>query len=247
MRHFKFFFCLFMYWCCVTACSITINTSGSGDRCIKGSGNLITEERQVGAFTQVHASRGINVFIESGNSGYLRVESEDNLIQYIVTEVSGSTLYVKLQDGIKISSSKALNVYVCMDKIAGLTATSGADITGTGIFEADHIRMHATSAGDITMELSAQNIEVSATSGADIVLKGRADSLKGTVTSGADIKAGELVVRSCDISLTSGADAWVNVKETLAYSVTSGADLNCKGRPRIVQSHVSSGGDVRFD
>ncbi len=236
----------FILWLCaclfsLSACRVAINKTAHS-----GSGNMISEERPVKEFHSVQASQGINVYLEKGLSDKLKVSASDNLLQYIDTKVSDGILSVAFKPGIQIRNSGEVNVYVQMENIEMLSVTSAADIIGTTPFNVKAINLQATSAGDISLELTAENIQVMLTSGADITLKGKADALQATVTSGADLIASALKVRTCDISLTSGSDANVYVEENISYSVTSGADLVCKGRPKVTKSYVSSGGDVQF-
>lgn len=213
---------------------------------VKGSGKVITEERMVSAFTHIEASDGITVYIEEGKSEKLKVCADDNLISYIETEVKGGKLVVEMKEGINVQSRATLEVYVKMERIDGLYARSGADIIGMTPFTVDNITLKVSSAGDIEIELLAQSINVSVSSGGDVKLKGKSEVLKASLSSGADLAALGLDVRSCEINLSSGADALVAVSEVISYSVTSGADLVCKGHPRVAKGHTSSGGNMKF-
>lgn len=241
MKKTCFILCLCTCLFSLSACRMTTNKSIHS-----ASGNMVSEERPVKEFHSVHASQGINVYIEKGFSDKLKVSASDNLIQYIETTVSNGILSIAFKPDIRIRNSGEANVYVKMENIEMLSVTSAAEIIGTTPFHVKTIRLEATSAGEISMELTAENIQVTLTSGADITLKGKAAALQATITSGADLTASALKVRTCDISLTSGSDAEVYVEENISYSVTSGADLVCKGHPKITKSHVSSGGDVKF-
>lgn len=233
---------------CLCACRITINASGpeTGSLSAKGSSTMRTEEREVEKFESLYVSNGINVYVSSGVSNRLKVVADDNLIPLVQTQVSDGRLTVRIKEGVSLKNHNGINVYVAMQRISHLKATSGADIKGTVPFTADEVRMEATSAGAISLELTAQHVHVAITSGADITLKGKAETLQASATSGADLVALGFPVRSCAVSLTSGADASVNVTETISYTVTSGADLKCKGKPRVTGSKVTSGGDVVF-
>lgn len=244
--NFILWFCL--CWLSPLICLATTSTfaPNGNNKVIKGSGKVISEERSVTVFSKVYASSGINVFIEQGNSNSLKVSADDNLIEYIRTEVSDGTLHIGVPEGISLRNARQMDVYVKMEQIESLKTTSGADIKSTTPLTVRNISLTATSAGDIEIELDAQQIHASATSGADILLKGQTESLKGNLTSGASLKAPELQVKACDIYLSSGSDAYINVERSISYSVSSGADLSCKGHPEVTKSHVSSGGKVKF-
>ena len=63
---------------------------------VRGSGDLVTESRQVSDFDRVALSGSGQVVITQGAEEGLSVEADDNLMQYVRTEVSGRTLELGL-------------------------------------------------------------------------------------------------------------------------------------------------------
>ena len=53
---------------------------------VRGSGNVVTQERQVSGFDSVALSGVGEVFITQGDKESLTVETDDNLMRYIQTE-----------------------------------------------------------------------------------------------------------------------------------------------------------------
>lgn len=224
--------------CLATTSTFALN---GNNKVVKGSGKVISEERSVTVFSKVYASSGINVFIEQGNSCSLKISADDNLIEYIRTKVSDSTLQIGLQEGISLQNAQPMNVYVKMEHIESLKTISAANIKAPHPLTVRNISLMAKSGGDIEIELDAQQIHASLTSGANIILKGQVESLKGELSSGANLKAPELKAKVCDIHLTSGADAYINVERSISYSISSGASLTCKGHPKVTNTYFSRG------
>ena len=69
-----------------------------GIRTIKGSGNVVTEERDVSGFDRVALSGFGEVIITQGDKESLTVETDDNLMRYIETKVRGGTLELGFTD-----------------------------------------------------------------------------------------------------------------------------------------------------
>jgi hypothetical protein len=60
---------------------ITLATSCYNGK--RGSGNIITEKRNVSGFTMVNASSSIDIDVQQGAETSVIVEADDNLIKYI--------------------------------------------------------------------------------------------------------------------------------------------------------------------
>ena len=108
----------------------------------------------------------------------------------------------------------------------------------------DNIKLSATSAGDIKLELYAREIKVDINSSGDITLTGEADLLDADLSSAGDLNAYELKVREADISVSSAGDADITVSERITARASSAGDINYRGNPKYVDAHSSSAGGV---
>ena len=73
-------------------------------RLIKGSGNVILEERDVSGFDQIVMAGAGQIIITQGDRESLSIETDDNLLEYISTEVTGDTLEIDFTKDIILSS-----------------------------------------------------------------------------------------------------------------------------------------------
>ncbi len=93
---------------------ILFNTSFMQAQKLKGSKNVITEERAVEAFYAVIVKNDINVILEEAENNLVKVETDDNLLSAVETRVMDGTLEIYLSK--EIRSKKKLNVYVSLSK-----------------------------------------------------------------------------------------------------------------------------------
>src|SRR5262245_51229407 len=63
-----------------------------GGNGIAGSGNVTTESRTVTGFTDIEISGSGKLIVEQGDSEALSITTDDNLMEYIASEVQGSKL-----------------------------------------------------------------------------------------------------------------------------------------------------------
>ena len=82
---------------------------------IKGSGNIKTEKRDVPDFSNVKAGGAINVEVSAQKEFSVEVEADDNLLEYIKTEVKGETLKIYTED--RISTRNPIRMRISMPNI----------------------------------------------------------------------------------------------------------------------------------
>ena len=61
---------------------------------VRGSGNVVTETREVSGFDSIHVDYPARVLISQGSAETLKIEAEDNLLPGLKTEVGGNELQI---------------------------------------------------------------------------------------------------------------------------------------------------------
>jgi hypothetical protein len=221
----------------IAACSHAQNR-----KTVHGNNKVITKEREAGSFEGLRVSTGIDVYLKQGSKETITVEADENLHEYILTEVEDGVLRVYTEVNIREAEEK--KVYVTMKDIRSVKASSAGDVTGESAIKSDNIEIDVSSAGDIKLEVYAREINADISSSGDITLKGEADMLKADLSSAGNLNASELKVREADISVSSAGDADINVTESLKARASSAGDIHYAGNPKYVDSHSSSAGGV---
>lgn len=224
----------------ITTSSIT---SGQFRKTVYGDGDVVRKERKAGDFTGVKVSTGIDVYLSQGNNMSITVQADENLHEYILTEVRNDVLYVHTDANIRRAEMK--RVYVTMKDINYLSTSSAGDIIGETPVKTDDLLLNASSAGDIKLEVYADNVEIDISSSGDISITGEADSMEADLSSAGDLNAYNFVVREADLRVSSAGDADIHVTERLKAKASSAGDINYKGNPKYVDARSSSAGGIR--
>lgn len=211
-----------------------------------GSGNIITEKRSVTeSFDKIDASTGVNVIVTQGNLQEIVVETDDNVMKYVITKVENGVLIIKLKQNTNTMSS--IDVKVQMPKIAGLEASSGATIDTRNTLRGTSISLKSTSGSDINAMLEYENVSCETSSGSTVTISGKALQLKTNSSSGSDIDANELVTNEAFSKASSGSGTRVNPIVKLDAQASSGSTIEYVKIPKKLIKIESSGGSVDKD
>jgi len=209
---------------------------------VYGNNKVVTKERKTESFTGIKVSSGIDVCLKQGNNESVSVEADENLHEYILTEVRGGVLNVYSEYNIRDAERK--RVYVTMKEVNSVRTTSAGDVFGETPIHTDRLELSASSAGDIKLEVNAKEINIDISSSGDMTLSGETDMLKADLSSAGDLNAYELKTRETDVSVSSAGDADVYATEKITARASSAGDVNYKGDPKYVDAHASSAGGV---
>jgi hypothetical protein len=221
----------------ISACS-----QGQIRKTVHGNNNVVTKERSAEHFTGIRVSSGIDVYLTQGNNEKISVEADENLHEYILTEVRGGVLNVYTDANIRDAERK--RVHVTMKEINSIKTSSAGDVYGETPVKTDRLELSASSAGNIKLEVFAEEINADISSSGDLTITGEAEKLDADLSSAGDLNAYDLKVKEADVSVSSAGDADINVSEKIIARASSAGDINYKGDPKYVDAHSSSAGGI---
>lgn len=210
---------------------------------VYGDKNVVKKERNIGNFTGVSTSSAIDVILSQGDKTEVVVEADENLHEYILTEVRNGTLHIYTEN-VNIREAKEKRVLITMKEINFIGSSSAGDVLGISPIKTGKLKMTASSAGDIKVEIYAEEIDANASSSGDLTLSGEADLLEARLSSAGDLNAYNLKVKEADVSVSSAGDADIWVTEKITARASSAGDINYKGDPKYVDAHSSSAGGI---
>lgn len=227
--------------------TVTLNSCAQyGTNGIKGSGNIITENRSTPSYDGVTCTGSMDFKLVKGTEGQITIQGESNLIPYIITEVNNNTLKVKVKDGYSINPSKNHNVIVTIpfEDISAVSLTGSGDLTTEDKITADKLNVSLTGSGDISLALTAITTESSITGSGDLTLKGESDNLNVSVTGSGDFHGYDLNANNTEVSVTGSGDADVVSNKTLKGRVSGSGDISYKGHPEKEDTKVMGSGSI---
>ena len=224
--------------------ALTACVNGQFRKIVRGNGNVIKKERPAGSFSKIKVSTGIDVYLSQGDKPSITVEADENLHEYIITEIRDDELYVRHDNDVNVREAERERVYVTMKDVKVLSTTSAGNIIGETPVKTDDLELNASSAGDIKLEVYAKTVRADGSSSGDITLNGEADMLEAGLSSAGDLNAYNLKTREADITVSSAGDADIYVTEKLKARASSAGDINYKGEPKYIDANSSSAGGV---
>ncbi len=145
---------------------------GTGER---GSGNMVTETRNVGSFTaiDVGSALSLDLIVDPGATPSVVVTFDDNLIDMVGTRISGSTLELDIDGSVNLTGSADRSIAVTMNELLYLEASGASDVDATGTTGSYELDASGASSVDVR-DLTATDVEldVSGASSVDLYATG---------------------------------------------------------------------------
>ncbi len=221
--------------------SLTVITACNS---IRGSGNIISEPREVNGFHRLSLRGSGEAIITQGDRESVTVEADDNLLPHIRTEVKDGTLILGFKGGLggfSFRPSRQIKFNVAMKEIAGLTVSGSGTLSAAEV-DTDNLELAISGSGNIVVgSLTVQDLSATISGSGECELTGRVHEQHVRVTGSGEYDARELESAAADVRITGSGDATIWAHETLDVKVTGSGDVEYYGTPRIKQSITGSG------
>jgi hypothetical protein len=194
---------------------------------VVGNSNVVITERTIKAdFSGIKVSTGIDLFIRQGSTNAITVEADENLHDLIITEVKEGIL--KIYTDKNIWKAKARKVYVTIENLTLLKASSGSNVKSESVINTNEIYIDASSGASIDIEVVAKSAVTEASSGSSI----NAYKLKST---------------NANASASSGASINIYASKNMDAKASSGGAIDYTGNPTKISKEASSGGSISIN
>ena len=207
---------------------------------VRGSGNVISEDRDVSGFSKVSVSGSGNLHIEQGDEESLTIEAEDNILPLIIAKVSGNTLKIGFKPGTRTSTIKSIELYLKVKDLDSISASGSGNIDCLGL-TADNLIIKTSGSRNVDMSnLEVNSIDLNSSGSGNITLAGITDS-QNIKTSGSIKYFGEgLESKSCVINSSGSGELIVSVSDDLNINASGSIRITYIGSPSITQKTSGS-------
>ena len=203
---------------------------------IIGSGNVISEPRPASNFDRVSLSGlGELILTQSGEEA-LTIEADDNIMQFIRSEVRGDTLFLGfIEDGQgrSIQPTEPIRFNLSIMDINAISL-SGSTSLDAGEIDTDHLEVSVSGSGQARIDsITAESLIVEMSGAVEFDLAGRVVEQNVSISGSGSYRARDLDSRMAKIVISGFGDATVRVEDSLEVRLSGFTRVDYYGVPRV--------------
>lgn len=226
------------------ALSLHLTAQQTKNEKLKGSGNIKSEERTLDKFTAIEVEGCCDVVITQDATQKVSVKTDDNIMSYLKTEVSGGKLRIYFSDKKLNYSPTSATVYISSAFIEDIEVSGSGNVSSTNQLKSKKPHYTISGSGNMKLTVEAEAIETSIAGSGEIDIKGSATSVSHDISGSGNTNATALTSTDVKVDITGSGDCSVNASTSLHVSITGSGDVKYKGSPKITKTIVGNG-DVK--
>jgi len=211
---------------------------------IKGSGTAKNDARTVDAYSSINVANGIALNFSKEQLSGVVVRADDNLMDYIETQVIGGELVIRFKTGEDIKTKTDPIVTVPQNvSLSALTVAAGSKVTGKEQLEVNNFKIKAAGNAQFDLKIDIkQTLQLELTGGAKCELNGSASELDLVMQGGSKFDGYNLKTKNVVCELAGGSSAKITCNGHLDINELSGnSNLSFKGNCEIGKVVMKSG------
>lgn len=210
---------------------------------IKGNGIITTQERSINQATKIKCRGNFNVLLQLSNSPSISIQTDENILPYITTEVNEEGfLVINSKKDVNLKPSGSIQVIVNTPMLSFLSVSGMGDLVGKEKFTgASKLELYLSGNGNIALSANTPEIVAKITGTGNINLDGETKDATISITGNGSFKGQDLLTENMKINVTGNGDAFVFASANLDVKVTGNGDVHYKGNPTIKQRFTGNG------
>jgi len=210
----------------------------------KGSGNMVTQTRQVSGFDKISVDYPARVLISQGSAETLKIEAEDNVLPGLKTEVKGNELriYYTSQNGKHVNPTKMVVIIITVKDLSTLNFSSAGESTIDGL-HSDSLDVSLDGAGSLKLnDIAVKNLNINMSGAGSTTASGTANTLSLDIGGFGGFNGKDLQTNSTTVNISGAGSATVKAQENLSATISGAGSVNYYGSPQVTKQVSGVGG-----
>ena len=208
---------------------------------VKGNGNFESETRNISHATKIKVEGGMEVILDSGATS-IRVEADENIIPYILTDLDDNWLRIRLKRNISITTSNTMRVYITTPTIYNIRVAGSGNVTSEKKFWSKKpISFDIAGSGDITIDVNAPKVDADIAGSGNLMITGETRDVDVSIAGSGNYQGMDLKAENARVSIAGSGDAFVFADVKINAKIMGSGNVKYKGNASVDKKVMGSG------
>ena len=209
----------------------------------KGNGEIVTEKRSVDDFDGLRIAGNFEVILEEGDQPNVQVNTDENLLDFIDTEVSAGILRVTQEK--KLISKSKIRIIISFQELNEIRAMGAALIKNEDYLRSEDLEIIMEGAGAVDLKIISDKLKVELSGAGVISLAGEVQKQELNLMGAGKLEAFDLDSKECDVSVGGLGGAEIYVTEKLNATIEGVGSIKYDGQPEDINTEIKGLGRIK--
>lgn len=221
-----------------------VNAQNWNKEKVRENGIQTTINRATESYDKIATAGSFNVELVSGKEGTINIKGDENIINYIVTEVIDNELKVYFKKNKSYNYKQEITIIIPFEEISEISFTGSGNMVTKKVINATNFAIKMAGSGNCIFEINAKNIVANIAGSGNLQLLGATDELEAKTAGSGDLNCDKLISQNADVAVAGSGSLEVNCTNNLIAKVAGSGNIRYKGKPKTIDTKVAGSGDI---
>ncbi len=209
---------------------------------LPATGPIVSEAREIGDFTKLEVSSAIHVEYKTSDRNALSVETHEDVMPHIITEVRDGTLSIRQNPAMRFRNVRKLFVAVSSPTVPREFAVSGASrLVCDEPLQTDAMSLRVSGASKQRLkEISCEKLEIKLDGASTLDVSGKVGTASIAINGASGLRATSLEIDRCDIESKGASHADLGkIAEELSAGASGASRIYYQGSPTVKKQYTA--------
>ncbi|PHR70591.1 MAG: DUF2807 domain-containing protein [Lutibacter sp.] len=211
---------------------------------VKGNGNVVTETRTTEDYEKIAVGGSFDVTLVSGKEGNLTIKIEDNLLEYLITEVNDGTLKIKWKKGINVHTRKGVIITVPFKQINAVSLAGSGNIKTNDPITSHNLELKIAGSGNMNLDIKASDLITKIAGSGNMSINGTTTNLECRIAGSGDFNSYNLTTRDVEVKIAGSGTLKATINGKISAKIVGSGNVYYKGTGTTEDVKVTGSGNV---
>lgn len=213
---------------------------------INGNGNRVTQTRSTTNYDEISTGGSFSIELVAGTEGIITLQGDENLLNFIITEVENSKLKVYFKKGTWFDNNgEKIKVTIPLEKISLLNFGGSGTITTKNSIISDELELHLSGSGNTNIDVNTKKLTAVLSGSGNLKVNGSSIDTDVILSGSGRIDCSKLLCENASASISGSGNIEVNPTKTLDAKLSGSGNIYYSGDPEKVDKKVSGSGNIK--
>ncbi|MDP4290281.1 MAG: DUF2807 domain-containing protein [Bacteroidota bacterium] len=189
----------------------------------EGNKNVITQNRDVSTFDGIKASGIFKITFTQGEPQSVKIETDENLIDRVATEVSGGVLELSTKGSVRNPSK--MNIYITAKDLKSLELSGAGKFTTTNKITTSKLKIELSGISAATLTADAAIVSCDLSGVGKLEIEGTGDMLTADISGTSKLVATKFEVKDVKVDASGVGTATVNATKSVSFDASGASNI----------------------
>ena len=213
---------------------------------IKGNQKIVSITRTTAEYEKISVSGSFDVKLVAGKEGEITIKGDENLLEFIKTEVNNNTLSVAFEKGksIQYDYNSSIEITIPFEAINQLTFSGSGNLSTTATLNSENLDVLVSGSGNVKFESATTNLKITKSGSGNLNSKGKTTNLEIISSGSGNANLSDLLSLNAVATQSGSGNIKLNCTSSLKATTVGSGNINYKGKPEKINKNSTGSGSI---